>query len=115
MRAPDVYPVEPLERAMGWYALVGILALALSLAGVMGGHHLLGAAFGTGEADEALALPPADAAECPPARQAADACDYDGDSTSRRADASACGAVHQPGVPATPVRGAGAPTTTGGR
>ena len=115
MRAPDVYPVEPLERAMGWYALVGILALSLSLAGVMGGHHLLGAAFGTVEADEALAVPPADAAECPPARQAADACDYDGDLAVRRGDASACGAVHQPGVPATPARGSGAAITSGGR
>ena len=115
MRAPDVYPVEPLERAMGWYALVGILALALSLAGVMGGHHLLGAAFGTGEADEALAVPPADAAECPPARQAADACDYDGGAAAAREGAEACGPANQDGVPATPARGAAGAAVSGGR
>ncbi len=115
MRAPDVYPVEPLEMARARYAVVGILALVLSLAGVMGGHHLLGAAFGTGDAEEALALPLADAVECPPAVRAADACDYDGDPAPRGADASACDAVHQPGVPATPVRGAAAAITTGGR
>ena len=115
MRAPEVYPVEPLEMAMARYAVVGILALALSLAGVMGGHQLLGAAFGTGEADEALALPVADAAECPPALRAADACDYDGDPALRGADATACGVVHQEGVPANPARGAAAPATSGVR
>ncbi len=115
MRAPDVYPVEPLEMARARYAVVGILALALSLAGVMGGHHLLGAAFGTGEADETLALVPADAAECPPAVRAADACDYDGDPALRAADTSACDAMHEPGLPAAPVPGAGAAITTGGR
>ena len=115
MRAPEVYPVEPLQMAMARFAVVGILALALSLAGVMGGYQLLGAAFGTGEADEALALPAADAAECPPALRAADACDYDGGAAAAGEDAEACGGANQDGVPAAPARGTGAAAASGGR
>lgn len=93
MRAPEVDPVQSLR--MGPYAMLGILALALSLAGVMGGHHLLGAAFGTGEPDEALALPIAGTPQCPGTLRGADACDLEGHATPPTEDADGCDGVHE--------------------
>ena len=90
--------------ALGRYALFGALALALSLAGVMGGHHLLGKAFGLGDRDEtfAHAFAREDAPECPAHLRAADACDYDGETTGPDEEADGCGTDHDEGADATP-------------
>ncbi len=113
MRAPEVHPVASLK--LGRYAVAGIMALALSLAGVMGGHQLLGAAFGTGDSDEALAVPAAEGSGCPPALQAADACDYDGDLALPDDKEEACDSVPKQGIPATPSRGVASGALGGGR
>jgi len=79
---PEVEPHRP--PALGRYAVLGLLALALSLAGVMGGHHLLGQIFGPEDGDEAVASASAreESPECPPTLRATDACDFDGDPRS---------------------------------
>ncbi len=71
MRSPVVDPGG--APKLGWYAAVGILALALSLAGLLGGHQLLGAAFGNGDPEEVLAVPAVEASQCPQRMDAAGA------------------------------------------
>lgn len=66
-------------RMIRRFGAVGVFALALSLAGVLGGHHLLGAALGVPEEKEAYALARDGGAECPPDLRAIDACDDDGE------------------------------------
>ncbi len=113
MRAPENSSMQAI--ALGRYALFGVLALALSLAGVMGGHHLLGKAFGLGDRDETFAYASAqdDAPECPAHLQAADACDYDGETTGPDEEADGCGTDHDEEADATPgVRYATAGFTT---
>ncbi len=75
---------------LGRYMVAGIMALALSLAGVMGGYQLLGAAFGTADPEEGLAASALAAPECPPDLEAADACDYDEGPAAPEQAAGAC-------------------------
>ena len=92
MRAPVTDPARTLN--VGRYAAAGIMALALSLAGVLGGHQLIGAAFGVGDGEEAFALARGESLECPPDLRAMDACDYDGDAAppeAHRDDEDSCG------------------------
>jgi hypothetical protein len=98
MKAPEVYREQSLD--LGRYMVAGIVALALSLAGVMGGYRLLGAAFGTADPEEGLTASSLSAPGCPPALEAADACDYDGGPAAGRA-AGAC--IHDRGRDATDV------------
>jgi hypothetical protein len=88
MSAPEVNREQSLD--LGRYMVAGIMALALSLAGVMGGYQLLGAAFGTADPEEGLTASPSAAPGCPPALEAADACDYDGGPAAPERAAGAC-------------------------
>jgi hypothetical protein len=92
----------------------GIMALALSLAGVMGGYRLLGAVFGTADPEEGLTASALAAPGCPPALEAADACDYDGGPAAPERAAGAC--THDRGRDAAdaPIREPIAPAPTTG-
>jgi len=87
---------------LGRFMVAGIMALALSLAGVMGGYQLLGAAFGTADPEEGLAASALAAPACPPALEAADACDYDEGPAAPEPAAGAC--THDRGRDTTDAR-----------
>ncbi len=91
MRAQELERGWERARPPAGYALLGVFALALSLAGVMGGHHLAGKVFGVPEEDQAFALDRESDAECPAHLRAADACDYDGEVPSPREGNKRCG------------------------
>lgn len=67
-------------HTIGRFGVVGIFAMALSLAGVLGGHQLLGELLGVPEEEVALAHD--GDAECPPTLHANDACDSDSEAAS---------------------------------
>lgn len=110
MRAPEVYPVQSLD--LGRYAVAGIMALALSLAGVMGGHRLLGAAFGTADPEEGLAASLAAAPQCSASLEAADACDYDGGPAAPARADTACAGGRARDAMDTPSRETAGPRST---
>ena len=74
------------------YLLLGVLALAIPLAGLLGGHRLVAAIFGPGEDGETLAAPASLQDACPPDRYTADACDKDDEHTPPAEQGPACGA-----------------------
>ena len=84
------------------YAVLGVFALALSLAGVLGGHHLAGKVFGVPEEEPAFAFDRESDAECPAHLRAADACDYDGDAPARREGNGTCASDHEEEVGSAP-------------
>jgi hypothetical protein len=82
-------------RPPAGYAVLGACALAVSLAGVMGGHQLVGRLFGAPEEEQAFALDRESDADCPAHLRAADACDYEGDGPVPRRRDDGCGGDHE--------------------
>ena len=101
------------EREAGWgrarpaagYAVLGVFALALSLAGVMGGHQLIGNLFGMPEEEQAFALDRESDTDCPAHLRGADACDYEGDGPVPRGGGESCGGDHEADAVSAPQVG----------
>ncbi len=109
MRAPEEHPVNSLK--LGRYAAAGVMALALSLAGVMGGYQLLGAAFGTEDPEDGVtASGPVEAAPCPAALAARNPCDDGWAVPARLTGAPPCAAPHARDMSAVPARGGAEPS-----
>ena len=102
MRAPELEGGWGRARPPARYGVLGVFALALSLAGVLGGHHLVGKVLGVPEEEPAFAFDRESDAECPAHLRAADACDYDGDAPTRREGNGRCAGDHEEEVVSAP-------------
>lgn len=91
MKSLEMGPQEPVN--LRGYALVGILALALPLAGLLGSHRLVAVASGLPDAEETVGAP-APAGDCGAAAPAAVACESDGPASLAGRDADGCGRPH---------------------
>lgn len=84
------------------FAVVSVLALGVSLAGVLGGHRVLASILWVPSDEEASAVSPTDGGECPADLHARDACDYDDDTAPPGlawGAGDSCGGDQDPGPP----------------